>query len=398
VETSKPLQALLDVLGGYEGNSPSRLDATGWDAFVTEASRHGVAALTSLALARCQAVPANAMRSLEGHYLRNQLRNLRLFGHVASLLDRLGAEAIDVIVLKGAHLAQAVYADPAMRAMADADLLIRERDLERAAQTMRAMGWRQGTSERASKHQLPTFERQGVQVELHWTIEDDGSSFAIDVDGLWERAAPTRVGRAQALALSPADLLLHLCMHTAYDHGWKQFDGGLRQLTDIVAVLRHYGTTLDWHKVVACAEAWHAERCLSLCLATVRELLRVHVPQVVFDRLTMPGDRWQRVARELCLGNHYTDLVQRLPVFARLWIDKRWRGLSRLARWRECLLPARASLRHVYPTLEARALLLLAAHWRDLAGDALRIVFDSKGRALLSRERDRRALIAWLER
>jgi len=33
-----------------------------------------------------------------------------------------------------------------------------------------------------------------------------------------------------------------------------------------------------------------------------------------------------------------------------------------------------------------------------LAGDVLRIVFDSKGRALLSRERDRRALIAWLTR
>ena len=66
------------------------------------------------------------MRSLEGHYLRNQLRNLRLFGHVASLLERLGAEAIDVIVLKGAYLAQSVYADPAVRAMADADLLIRD--------------------------------------------------------------------------------------------------------------------------------------------------------------------------------------------------------------------------------------------------------------------------------
>ena len=132
----------------------------------------------------------------------------------------------------------------------------------------------------------------------------------------------------------------------------RQFDGGLRQLTDIAAVLRHHGSTLDWHKVVLCAEAWHAERCLSLCLATARDLLRVHVPQVVFDRLTMPGDRWQRVARELCLGNHYTELAQWLPVLARFWIDKRWRGLSRLARWRECLMPARASLRHVYPRLK----------------------------------------------
>ena len=397
VQTSRPPQALLDILARPVDGAPPGLEAVDWDGFVAEASRHGVAALASRGLARCETAPTRVVRSLEGHLLANRLRNLRLYSHLTAVLDRLSAQAIDVVVLKGAYLAQTVYADPALRAMSDADLLVRDRDLARAAVALREMGWTQGTSERVSAHQLPTFEHDGVHVELHWTIEDDGSPFAIDVAGLWERAIPARVGRARAFALSPEDLLLHLCLHTAYGHGWKQFDGGLRQLSDIAAVLRHHASTLDWDAMLERAEEWRTERCLWLCLATARDVLRADVPQSALDRLAPPNGRWQRIAHELCLGHHYAELAQRLPVFARLWIHKRWRHLSRAARWRQCLLPARSSLRQVYPSLEARALLLVA-HWKDLAGDALCVLFDRNGRALLSRERERRALVAWLER
>jgi hypothetical protein len=200
------------------------------------------------------------------------------------------------------------------------------------------------------------------------------------------------------LALSPEDLLLHLCLHSAYGHGWKQFDGGLRQLADIAAVVRHHAATLDWHRVGQRAHDWRAERCVWLGLVTARDLLQAPVPDAVLDRIEQPQARWAHFARELALGAHYAELARHLPALARPWVDKHWRRLSRLGRWRQCVVPGRASLKRVYPTLEARAPLMLAAHWKDLAGDVLRIVFDRRGRALLSRERERHALIAWLER
>src|SRR5512143_4009558 len=332
VETSRPLQVLLDVLAARVDEVPPQLDATGWSSFVAEASRHGVSALANLRLTHCEGVPPDVVRRLEGQYLKNRLRNLRLYAHLGAVLERLSAEAIDVVVLKGAYLAQAIYPDAALRAMADADLLVRQCDLERAAQALREMGWRQEAGQRTSAHQLGTFELEGVQVELHWTIEDDGAPFAIDVAGLWSRAVPARIGRAQALARSPADLLLHLCLHTAYGHGWKQFDGGLRQLADIAAVVRHRGSALEWHDVALRAEAWGAQRCVALCLVTARDLVRAEVPQAVLDRLTQPHSRWMQLARELSLGSHYAELVRCLPVFARSWIDKRWVRLTHAAR------------------------------------------------------------------
>ncbi|HET7528080.1 MAG TPA: nucleotidyltransferase family protein [Burkholderiaceae bacterium] len=397
MEPAAPLRALLDVLAGSADDSPRRLFAQGWASFVDEASHHGVAALASLGLAGCDAVPPAAVRALEGHYLKNRLRNLRLYAHVGALLERLSAESVDVIVLKGAYLAQAVYPDPALRAMSDADLLVRRRDLERATATMQAMGWRQSPMSRASGHQLPTFELDGVQVELHWNIEDDGAPFTVDVAALWSLAVPMRIGRARALSLSPEDLLLHLCLHSAYGHGWKQFDGGLRHLVDIAAVVRHHATNLDWPAVVQRAQAWRAQRCVGLCLMTARDLLQVAVPQGVLDRLSVPPIQWIVVARELTLGRHYARLQSQLPVLARFWLDKGWRRLPRGARWRAYLRPTSESLRSVYPTLAPTAALSLLAHWKDLAGDLLRITFDRRCRALLRTERGRRSLLSWLE-
>jgi hypothetical protein len=290
-----------------------------------------------------------------------------------------------------------VYRDAALRPMSDADVLVRVDDLARVAAVLNAAGWRGGEPLAAGGHQLSTFQRDGVPVDLHWSIEDERAPFAIDVDGLWDRAVPMRIGAARARALSPPDLLLHLCLHAGYGHGWKQFDGGLRHLADIAEVVRHHGATLAWDDFVARAQAWGAQRCVGLCLVTVHDLLDAPVPAAALQNLPPAQPRWRRVARELATGGHYVELARYLPVLARPWIDKRWRGLAPAARWRELLLPAAATLRHEYPSLEASAPLRVMAHWKDLAHDVGRASLDARGQALLARERERRALIAWLE-
>lgn len=384
------MQALLDVLADRH-DAPPQLDAAGWEAFLAEASRHGVSALAHHRL-QGRPVPPQVLQALERHHVKNKLRNLRLVARVAALLGALRAQAISVVVLKGLHLAQTVYADTALRAMADADLLVRASDLDRAAQTMRALGWGQGAALMAEGgHQLPTFELDGVQVELHWTIEDDAAPFAVDIAGLWERAQPVCIGQSQALGLSPEDLLLHLCMHTAYGHGWRQFDGGLRQLGDIAVVVRHHVSTLDWHTFATRAVAWRVRRCVWLALITARDLLGVAVPEAVFDHLAPPQPHapWIALARELVLGNHYADLARCLPVLGQSSMHKRWRLLSPVARWRVRLFPGRRSLRRVYPGLEGRPALAQVAHWKDLAIDLLRLAFDAGHRRVQARERER---------
>jgi hypothetical protein len=395
-QPSAPLQALLDVLCGRDTAASPQLDAAGWDTFVAEAARHGVSALAYRALASGGSAPAHVVRLLEQHYLRNRLRNLRLYARLSQLLQVLTAESIAAVVLKGAYLAQAVYGDTALRAMSDIDLLVRERDLERAAKTLRGQGWNQTGSSSDGGHQLPSLEHDGVAVDLHWSIEDDAAPFQVDAGGMLQRAVPFNVGPGQGLALAREDLLLHLCLHTAYNHGWLPFDGGLRHLADLAAVVRQ-DSTLDWGRLSARANQWRITRCVWLALTAARALLQARVPDGVFEGVTPTHREMLDMACRLALGTHQAELVRRLPAFGRSWTNKHWRRLSSAARWRQHAFPPRASLQIAYPRLAKHTALARVALWKDLAGEAAAMVADPVARELRSFEHSRRAMIEWME-
>src|SRR5262249_7482159 len=137
-------------------------------------------------------------------------------------------------------------------------------------------------------HQLPTYTHGGAMLELHWAIEDDDSPFAIDGEGLWQRAVPARIGGAATQALAPEDLLLPLALHAAYGHGWLQFESGPRRLVDIAACLRHFDGRLDWDVLATRARAWRVHPSAWLALTVAGELLQAQVPAEALERLAPP--------------------------------------------------------------------------------------------------------------
>ncbi len=400
VQHPAPVQALLDVLA-CRRMAPAKLDAAGWEGFLAEAARHGVSALVAHALRHgTDAVPAHVAHALEHQLLRNRMRNLRLLARLSDLLAVLAVAGIDVMVLKGAHLARAVYEDPALRAMSDVDLMVRKPDLERSAQTLIGLGWHGSPPWPAGGHQLPAFEHEGVQIDMHWSIEDTEAPFSIDVAALWQRAVPLDFGRARALVLAPEDLLLHLCLHTAYGHGWRQFDGGLRQLADIAAGVRRHASSLDWDAFVARARAWRVERCVWLALAVARDLLAAPIPDGVSARLISLSPAvggWTDDATALALGAHFEELASRLPALGRTSLNKRWRRLPLWSQWSDMLWPPPAALSRSYPALANRPLATRVACWRDLALDVARVLGRHGHRRSWRREQRRHAVVNWME-
>ncbi len=396
------LLALLSAAEPRAQVSPLALDDTRWNAVVRESIRHGVAPLVHARLNEAAphvSVPERARHELKAAYLRTGLENLRLFARLGAALRSLAAEGIDAIVLKGAFLAELVYGNPALRSMGDADVLVRRGDLDRVTRLLRDQGWRQSSGDaQIAGHQLPTFVLDRALLEIHWAIEDDGSPFDIDTDGLWRRASKVRVAGVPALALAPEDLLLHLCVHASYSHGWLQFSGGLRPLCDIALTVRHYAGRFDWEAFVYRADTWRVRNCVWLTLVLTRELLRAAIPGEVFDLLApTPDAGWVETAKGLTLGAHYSELSATLPALGRNLLTRQWRHLPRAARWRRQLLPARGALAAAYPSLGRRPSLRYVAHWADFTRDCVRAFFAPHARALLEKERNRLALIGWLE-
>lgn len=281
---------------GSLGARLAALPARGWAALAARAAADDVGALLLHRLER---------RGLDGHVpaahhlaLAEARRaageaNARLFAELGAVVDGLGD--IPVVVLKGAYLAGALYEHPSLRSMEDIDLLVPRGRLGDAARVLEAMGYGHLTPEHmrgvfALNHHLPPFSRPGATViELHWSIDalcaraDGGapvSPFDIDVDALWAGARPARVAGHEVLALSPEDLLLHLCVHAGFHHGLHV---AMRRLCDVALVAA--SERMDWARLAETGRRWRAEPLAGVLLRLARDLLGAPVPAHALARL-----------------------------------------------------------------------------------------------------------------
>ena len=98
-------------------------------------------------------------------------RQLELLREAASTLDGAG---VDAVVLKGLPLGLRLYGDPFVRCSADIDFYVPADERERAAATLRKLGWR-STDGTAPWHEAWSSVRGGVEyhLELHSALVSD---------------------------------------------------------------------------------------------------------------------------------------------------------------------------------------------------------------------------------
>jgi hypothetical protein len=267
-----------------------------WAEFLAECDLHWTSPLAYRVLAAHRdrvAAPGAVWRGLKRSYLLSRSRTRRADALLIPVLAALEAAGLPVIVLKGLHLSTQVYADPAMRPMIDADLLLRRSDLPAAARIVESFGFRQRDADRGAPsdpalprddhHHLDTFYYpKGPPIELHHDLWVPGARLRVDMDGVWSRARPSRIGGAGVWVLAPEDALLHLCLHAGVGHG---FEVKLLSLCDLPVALRRWQEEIDWEAFWSRAHRWRAERSAVLTLAFVCRRLGYPLPDAAWRPL-----------------------------------------------------------------------------------------------------------------
>jgi hypothetical protein len=262
-----------------------------WGAVLTAASRFGVTpllfeALKSLA---CELiVPASIVEQLQNAYYVSATRNVHLYRQLRGIIEVFNKEGISVILLKGAHLAEFVYGNPALRPMADLDILARRDDFSRIDQILLEQGYSASKEDIGfSLLHLPVYKKENaIRIEVHSNICVLPFSTRFDIVELWERAQVETFQGFEALTLCPVDLLVHLCVHTCIDHA---FDNGIMPLVDIARTVEHYHEKLDWDEVLIRSRQWGLGSCIYLMLALAKKMLGLSTPDRVLQQLR-PGD------------------------------------------------------------------------------------------------------------
>jgi hypothetical protein len=301
---------LLDCLhagnGAGAAAAMTRRPVSEWDELLRQSIRHGVALNLYRRLKTMDPalpVPGSVEQRLRGIYLHNASRNIRFYHESGKTLELLRNAGISVILLKGAHLAEAVYGNIALRAMADVDIMVKKDDLHQTVTLLfqngfrvidekqkGCLGWRTGTHYGIppnAKHFLDLAHPAWPgSLDVHCSITAESHRFNIDVKGIWARAISFKFGAVEALALSPEDLLLYQCLHASLHH---MSESDLLPLCDIAEIIMHYKVEMGWERVQSRAREWGAGRCVYLPLQLAREMLGAEVPECVLMAL-QPGD------------------------------------------------------------------------------------------------------------
>ncbi len=311
-----------------------QLSTSDWVETLQQSNKHGV---TPLLYQRLQTaglspdIPADILLRLRKIYLTSTARNMRLYHELSKLLAVLQKNAIPIIVLKGAYLAEIVYGNIALRPMSDVDLLVKKQDLARSQQKLLQAGF----SPRNSR----------LVLDLHWCIENSLTDF-IDMEKIWENAQPAVVAGVEVLVLSPEDLIVHLCLHLAFHHLFRV--AGLRSLCDIRETIKYYSPQIEWQQIRSRAREWGVSNVVCLPLLLARDMIGARIPDDVMEdfkpeRLDLQLKTW---AMEQ-IFHEPDDISSISPYFCQLWKPGSFR--EKLISFRKLLFPSPEFVSQRYP-------------------------------------------------
>jgi putative nucleotidyltransferase-like protein len=325
--TSADIQRIQQALGH------DRLD---WARLTQRACAHGIAPLlyhTVQHMGVTEACPAMALEAWQRVSYATAVTHTLFSQALQRVLRALQELHIAVIVLKGAALAETVYPGGAVRPRRDTDVLVRGEDLARVADTLGTMGYHftGGTHPQAwwrAEHYHWTFRQPNpppfdVPLEVHWHLDRPSRPFAIDLEGLWQRATPATIAGVDTHILAPEDGLLYLSLHACHHAGAPMRRGrfNLRLLSccDVAEVIRHYAPSFDWDAFVRRAQSWGVIPYVYLHLLLARDLVGAAVPESVLAALTPQGfdGRLLGWARDELLEDLGTSPL--FPDLLRLW-------------------------------------------------------------------------------
>ena len=306
LEASPEFALLLHLLspqGKAEGARAIINSGVDWVGLVRLAVHHKLLAQLHAALGGefRDYVPEEAFEHLEGQAQDNARRNLLLTAKLLKLLALLGDGGVKAVPFKGPLLALSAYGDSAMRQFSDLDLLIRPADVPRARALLVEQGYAPQFSldegqeakfiKRRNEH-LFTNEREGVYVDLHWSLSPRWLHSDKGGEDIWARVETTTVAGRSVPTLDPNDLLLFLCVHGS-KHCWSQ----LGMAYDVATLLR--AASPDWDLLFKRARAQRSTRMLRLGLHMASTLFGVKLPDEVAKGI-QADPRIKSLAAESC--------------------------------------------------------------------------------------------------
>ena len=284
----------------------SHLTLRDWDLLIRQARHANLMGRLASKLEQRQLlarVPAQPQSHLEAALGVAHRQMLAVQWEINRILQAVAEIPTPIVLLKGA--AYVIQQLPAAhgRMFSDVDILVPKDRLEAVEMALKIHGWITTHHDaydqryyRTWMHELPPMlhlTRQTL-LDVHHTILPETARLHPDPKKLLDRAVPV-AGFNQLQVLAPADMVLHSATHLFHE---GEFKNGLRDLTDLDALLRHYSQQQGpsfWETLHDRAKQLDLSRPLYYALRYTSRILHTPVPGVAQQAANAGRPGWATI-------------------------------------------------------------------------------------------------------
>ncbi|MGB5963994.1 MAG: nucleotidyltransferase family protein [Sulfurimonadaceae bacterium] len=248
-------------------------------------------------------------------------RNMLMSAELLQLMHLFDANSIDAMAFKGPVLGEMAYGSVTLRQYGDLDILIRQKEIEKALTLLQKRGY---TPEiELEKSTLESFyncvnviglHRGAVRVEIHWELLSKNYAIDWEEKKLWRESETIEINRKPIKMLSFENHILYLCAH-----GSKHLFERLEWICDIDRAIRSK-SDVDWEHLLQEAEALGIKRMLFLGLALSKLFFDLPLPQEIIKKMDNDPEIEGLIQKVIAL--HYsseTSSAKSYSSFGLLW-------------------------------------------------------------------------------
>ncbi len=207
------------------------------------AARNSVQGLFYLALTpQKDTVPEVIFQKLQKAYQLECMRETAQQAFLERLRTDFSKADIDFMLLKGTHL-KALYPQPEMRFMVDMDVLVREKDLDKAKEILHSYGL---TLDFDNGKDMVFIKKPFLTVELHRSLFQEDYFMYPYFSSAWER---TEKANRTEYKMPLNDLYVYTLAHLA-EH-YTSAGSCFRPMMDLFLLEKTYGDALDFTYITA---------------------------------------------------------------------------------------------------------------------------------------------------
>jgi hypothetical protein len=275
-----------------------QLDSKNWDLLIRQARHANLLGRLYRVLEQSGELPAIPERPhnhlLSGSVMADR-QHLSIKCEVGFLHETFSRRGIPLILLKGAAYVLAGLPAASGRVFADIDILVPRSQLGDTESALMLTGWVTTALDaydqryyRQWMHELPAMQHmfRGTALDVHHTILPPTAGLKPNPALLIEASVelPDSPG---VRVLCPCDMVLHSATHLFHE---GEPDNLLRDLTDLDALLRHFGGRNGfWNELTTRARQLQLDDPLRLALRYTSRLLGTPVPTAIMQEVQAVG-------------------------------------------------------------------------------------------------------------